>query len=192
MKSKLYSIVFLALTSLVTSLPTVAQTVYKPLASSKMIITGTSTLHDWESEATSITGTAKIRLDNEHDIIIDDLNVTVPVTSIKSGKDSMDKNTYNALQYEDHPSISFSLLDYTLEGEDKIKAIGKLTIAGYTKNVEMTATYQVLNENKVKFSGELPIDMTDFKIEPPTAILGTIKTGKDVIIKYDVVLGISQ
>lgn len=192
MQSKLHSIMFLALISHMISLPSFAQPVYKPLASSKMIIAGTSSLHDWESEATTIKGTAKIRLDNENDIIIDDLDVTVPVTSLKSGKGSMDKNTYNALKYEDHPSILFSLLDYTLEGGSEINAIGQLTIAGSTKDVEMTVTYQVLNENQVKFSGEIPIDMTDFKIEPPTAMFGTIKTGKDVIVKYDVMLGISQ
>jgi hypothetical protein len=36
------------------------------------------------------------------------------------------------------------------------------------------------------FSGKQKIDMTLYGVEPPKALMGTIKTGKDVVVDFKV------
>jgi hypothetical protein len=43
---------------------------------------------------------------------------------------------------------------------------------------------QVTNNN-VTFTGKKTIKMTEFEVEPPTALLGTIKTGDEVTISFN-------
>ena len=163
-----------------------AQEVFRPLEQSKMTIAGTSSLHDWESDVSQIDGTARINITSGNKLTIENLSVSIPVTSIKSGKSSMDKNTYEALKEKSHPEITFLMTDYTLNNGNQIQARGKLTIAGVTKDVNINATYQMVDEDKINFTGTVPIDMTDYNIDPPTAVFGTIKTGKDVTLQYDI------
>lgn len=163
-----------------------AQESFYPAEESKMTIAGTSSLHDWESDVGQIDGTAQINITSGNQLTIENLSLSIPVTSIKSGKSSMDKNTYEALKEENHPEITFLMTDHTMNNGNQVQARGKLTIAGVTKEVNIKATYQMVGEDKINFTGTLPIDMTDYNIEPPTAVFGTIKTGKDVTIQYDI------
>jgi len=155
--------------------------------SSSLEVLGTSTLHDWEIEAEEMDGTAAISLENGLDV--SDLTFKVVVKSLKSGKSGMDKNTWSALEYKDHPNISYKLTNVegvTSAGSTyKLSTTGKLTIAGTSKTVKIPVEAKV-NSGQVNFNGEIDFKMTDFEVDPPTALMGTIKTGDEITIKFNV------
>ena len=42
--------------------------------------------------------------------------------------------------------------------------------------------------NKVTLTGATKLKMTDYKIDPPKALMGTITTGDEITIKFNTVL----
>jgi polyisoprenoid-binding protein YceI len=153
--------------------------------SSEVKVTGTSTLHDWESISNTITGTIVIDQKEGQDAI-QDLSLNIPVKSIKSGKGKMDELTYEAFDEPNHPSIKFKLQSIGETTDGETIANGELTMAGTTKKVSVKGKAQV-ESDRVIISGSHPIDMTEFGITPPTAMLGSIKVGKDVVIEFNIV-----
>lgn len=179
-----------------------AQVEYKISSESTMTISGTSTIHDWTSKVNEINGTyvlkesiAEKKLPKSGSIV-ESVKIEIPVLSIESPRGAtMDNKTYNALKSEEHPNIIFEV------SQDQIKSItdpkaetfqldvtGNLTIAGNTKEVSLTLDGQKVNENTLKFKGSIPIDMVTYNVEPPTAMFGQIKTGKDVTIDFELTL----
>lgn len=164
-----------------------AQSTYRLSENSKMVIKGTSSLHDWESDVESVRGEGIVALENQQ-ARFQDFNMSIPVTSIKSGKSAMDKNTYEALQEEKYPTIEFSLNQIESLSRDKIRASGKLSIAGKIRPVTLTANYDLHNADLISLKGSYTMKMTDFGVEPPTAVFGTIKTGDEITIDYNLQL----
>ncbi len=157
------------------------------LDSSSVVIKGTSSLHDWESNAEVIQGTSTLTIDETGALTtISELVFNVEVESIKSGKSIMDGKTYGALKAKKHPQILFSLTEVSEITADSIFATGELTIAGKTKTVELAATYLVGEDGSLKVIGSEKILMTDYGMKPPKAMLGTLKTGDEVEVVYNV------
>ena len=76
---------------------------------SSLTVLGTSSLHDWHVEAEKQSG--KIVFSNVQDCQIDKINVEIEAESLKSGKSSMDKNTYKALNTDKFKTISYQLVE---------------------------------------------------------------------------------
>ena len=122
--------------------------------------------------------------------------MVIPVLSIESPRGStMDKKTYNALKSEENPNMVFEVKNDNIESIiDKsaekflLKVTGDLTLAGYTKEITIEVEGQKLASGQLKFLGAYPIDMVEYEIEPPSAMFGQIKTGKDVVIDFDLLL----
>lgn len=163
----------------------IAQNFNADPANSEVTITGTSTIHDWESTAEEFSGTASLTIVDGQLISIENLTFNVLVEGIKSGKRGMDKKTYGALDEKKHPNIVFNLTKVNTIENETISAAGDLTIAGVTKSIEMKVAYAIGEEGTITFTGEQPITMTDYKIKPPKAVFGTIKCGDDVVVHFD-------
>lgn len=158
----------------------------------EVMVTGTSTLHDWEEVAEQKSGTIALDLTGELPSI-KSLKFVVEAESLKSGHDGMDKNTYKALNTKSHKEIVFqmgqvkSITPVVSTGNKyKVVATGNLTISGKTNKVDLPFNLTV-SEGKVVLEGKTPLKMTDYGIEPPKALLGTIKTGDDIEVHYNTV-----
>ena len=157
---------------------------------SSLIVFGTSNVHDWEIETENPKGS--ILLDVTGKFQIQNLKIVVQAESLKSGKRGMDKNTYKALNTDKFKTIEFQLVNADEitdvgNGNFKVKSKGDLIISGVTKRISLDFTLNLLN-NTVSLVGEKTIKMTDYGIEPPKALFGTIKTGDEVKIKFNTVL----
>jgi len=163
-----------------------AQTLYHSEQNkASMTVTGTSTIHDWELKVEDIKHTGSITMEGNKLLKINQLDITVAVNSLKSGKDLMDNKTYEALNEADHPAISFNLISAILKGNDTATSTGELTIAGKTRKVTMNVRYK-LYETFIEFQGELTLKISDYEITPPTVLMGTIKTGDEVTISFSI------
>lgn len=174
---------FLSFTAMATELSKTIS--LKVAASSKIEIRGTSTMHDWESQATEVRGTGAFIIEGGKITGVNNVQITVPAKSINSGKNGMDKKTHEALKAGKAPNISFQLTEIKSVNNCAITAAGNLTIAGVTKPVTLSANYK-LNGNEVTLTGSYKMNMSTFDIDPPTAMLGAIKTGDEITINYEI------
>lgn len=189
MRIKLFFTLALMITS---SCFLVAQANFQ-LKDNKISIHGTSNIHDWESAVTQVKAEGKMLLENEGLKTISALKVTIAVEGIKSTKGSvMDKKTYKALLSETHPNIIFELTKIAgikpSENKQTLKASGNLTIAGASKVIDLEVVTEKTADGDFRFTGSKALKMTNFNMEPPTALFGSLKTGDDVTIKFDIVL----
>ncbi len=165
---------------------TLAQKNYHLKENPELKVEGTSTLHDWEMVSNEAEGTGHFTVESHKISAINNVKVTMKAKSLKSGKSSMDNNTYEALKAEDHPVITFQLSELISATENTLKASGSMTIAGETRKVTFHCEYEIKG-NEIVLKGETAFQLTDFNIEPPTAVFGTITTGNDVTISFDVI-----
>ena len=154
-----------------------------------IILEGTSNIHDWHMN--SDKGVFNLVVD-ENNSKISALKFALPVESLKSEHAGLDKNTYKALRTKKFATINFVASDVTAKQvSDRsfiIKSNGKLTISGVTKNILLTATASIGSDNTITYSGSYSLNMTDYEVEPPTIMLGAIKTGNAVTIKYNMLV----
>lgn len=187
MKSIKLPVFFLTvLLSSIYSLQINSQTFTLNNSSSVLEVHGTSSLHDWHLETEKQSG--KIVITNSEDLAISTLNFSVETESLKSGKSSMDKNTYKALKTDDYKTIDFkfkSVKQVVRLENNSFKATinGDLTISGVTKSISLDVTLN-LSGTTVLLEGEKSLKMTDYGIDPPKALLGTIKTGDAIKIIF--------
>jgi len=150
-------------------------------------IAGTSTMHDWTmtSKEASYSAGFEIGADGTP-TKLNTVTLTVPAESLKSGKGAMDNNAYKALKTDKNKQITFQLISSKITGKT-ITCTGDLTIAGTTKPVDVEVTWEIKNGNMV-CKGSKKIKMTDYKVEPPSFMFGTVNTGDEITVTFDVTL----
>ena len=154
---------------------------------SSLKILGTSNIHDWEMKANEQMGSISFK--DMTTAEMSKLEIVVTAEALKSGKKSMDKNTYKALNTKTHEEIKY-VYERTTSKEKvgdnhyKINTQGELTLNGVTKPISLSFS-MTTNSNVITLKGEKKIKMTDYNVEPPTALFGTIKTGDEVNIVFD-------
>lgn len=163
----------------------------------RMIIKGTSTLHDWQCKVEQMSGQMSATVTSGVVKEIQNLTFSAAVNSIRSIKENgeyyekgMDKNVYKALKSDQFTAIMFALkkVNSITPAANKVTivAAGTLTISGTPKEVMLTV-FGTPSGAGYAFEGTFPMKMTDFKVDPPTALLGTIKTGDAITIEFKTV-----
>ncbi|HET7710532.1 MAG TPA: YceI family protein [Thermoanaerobaculia bacterium] len=187
-----------AITLLIAAAAFATATVRFGTATSTVSIKGTSTLHEWEMKGSTIRGsidlspelvaatTPEAWTDTASRPVT--VNVTIPVTSLRSQHGKMDTLMQEALKTKANPEIRYQLTSAGIlrGGTDTfvVRTRGKLTIAGVTRDVAMDVAAARQGDKSYVLTGETPIKMTEFGIKPPTAMLGTIRTGDQVKVAF--------
>jgi polyisoprenoid-binding protein YceI len=163
---------------------------------STMTISGTSTLHDWSCDVPDVNG--QLQVDTaaaSAPMAIPSTQIRVPVEQIECNKDRMNKNLREALKANAYPTIYFMLKEaqtgalpdssgtwYTVD------ASGQLIIAGERRTLDLPVNAERLDDGRLRFVGSTSFKMSDWGVEPPSVMLGTINTGDEVTIDFDVVV----
>ena len=159
-----------------------------PVPESRLSIDGTSNRSDWTVEAKELGGVFVIEGTRVKSAVIE-----VPAERIESTVSrTMDRLMYKTLKSAQHPVVSFQLAGVTpmVEGTDGgvlLTAMGQLAIAGTSKEVSFPVTGRREGADGWRFVGQLTMLLTDFGMEPPTALFGALHTGDQVVIRFDVV-----
>ena len=172
---------------------------------STLWIDGTSTLHDWSARTDSTvlvfqvaSGTAKpadaqgieaqVRAQAVHGVAVD-----VPVHSLHSKDEKLDKNMWKAMRTDEFPNIHFELSSYApgppRAGNDTlaIQAKGTLTICGQARPIELAALAHA-GDGGLWLVGSRDLLMSDYGIKPPKMMMGTIKVGDRIQVHYRLLL----
>ena len=178
---------------LLISNPIQSQVRYVTKDNFKLVVSGTSTMHDWDMKTSTGNCDAIINVDGSGKLIgISKMNFKTQCKSLVSGKGSMDKNAYKALKADKIPEITAVLSSAEISTNDgKIytaKCKIKLTIAGFTQETSLNGQIKDNGNNTITVTGEKKISMKEFEMDPPSFMLGAVKTGNDVILKFDITL----
>lgn len=155
---------------------------------SSITVEGTSNIHAWHATSSTLTTSIQVVAPIAAGSIVESVTLSLPVTSLKSGKGGLDKNLYKALKAEQNPTITFVMRTYKSEAKgDAFAAVvtGLLTVNGVEKEVIAEAILTSDGTGGLKAAGSTTFNLTDFGIKPPTALLGTIRTGNAVTVKFD-------
>jgi polyisoprenoid-binding protein YceI len=155
-----------------------------------MKISGTSTVHDWEMEAKKATGEAQFVFKNGELQSVESLTFALAVKDLQSDSNGLDKNAYKALKSDKYKNIQYKLSSSTLSSENGgylLKAKGKLTIAGVTNDIVMDVHFVVKKNGAITSKGSYKMNMTDYKVDPPTFLFGAMKTGDAIALDFEVI-----
>lgn len=155
---------------------------------SQVSIRGTSNLHDWQEAAEEFSIDMKLSTDGDSSPMIDMVLFKCKAASITSDNSIMTNKTHNALNVEKHPEILFSSEKQStlrvIDGKFSSTISGVLTINGITKQVAVPLDGHLAG-GKLHIKGETPVRMSDYEIKAPTALMGTLKTGNDVTVSFE-------
>jgi polyisoprenoid-binding protein YceI len=172
-----------------------SQESYKISPKSTLKVDGTSTMHDWSMQSSAVQGTVAVDLQGGKINSIKQANLKLAAESLKSGKDAMDKNAYKALNTGKHKDISFVLNSIKsleqLNGTTRIIALGTITIAGKSK-AETIELMGKTDKGVISLQGSKAIRMSEYGVEPPSFMFGSVTTGDAVTIHFNIQLTSSQ
>lgn len=160
---------------------------------SKIVVKGTSTLHDWDMVTTKMESNA-VLFYNGDSLIVDSFEGSFLVKDLKSGKKEMDKNAYKALDEKKHSKIQFNLIE--VQAVDKsantITALFSIEVKGTIQEKVLQAQINPMDENIVNITGSAEFKMTDFNVKPPVFMLGALRTGNEITIDFNLNLATTQ
>lgn len=161
--------------------------------SHKMLISGTSTLHDWECPASDLKARADLQLEGNDLKAVSSMWVEVLPLSIKSEKgDDMNEKIYETLKTDKYKKITYNMSrvnSMTKEGNQWVlKTSGSLSIAGTTKVVDLTVKASINGAGEVVFSGTKKIKLSTFGMERPSAMMGMITAGDEITLNFELTM----
>lgn len=164
--------------------------VFKSITAS---VSGTSSLHDWTSQVTSLDATGSFQIKENVIKSVKDVRILILVKNIKSKEGKvMDKKTWEAFKYEKYPTIvcTFSIAPVKISSNKAVSITipGKLTMAGVSRTIDLVATGIALPSGDLELLVAKKLKMTDYGMTPPKAVLGTIKVGNEVTINFKMTL----
>lgn len=160
------------------------------LANYNVTINGTSNLHAWNESVQHVNGKGDVIKDDGKSFTLQAFSILMEVKSIKSTEGSiMDNKTYKALKSDKYPEITFRLADPIADvphGANgyTVNAKGSLTIAGVTRQIVMPVKVTINGDNKLVVDGSQRVKMTDYNVQPPTAMFGMLKVGDEITIGF--------
>jgi len=168
-----------------------AQANYKtiPGKDAAIKVLGSSNVHDWTMTSATTESHGDFKFDDGTLRSLASFGLSVDAKSLKSEHESMDNRTYKTIKADQFPKITYKLNSavVTLLQKNKylIKATGDLTIAGTTQTIVLNVTAVVNADNTITCTGSQKIKLTDYRIQPPSFMLGAMKVADDLTIQYN-------
>jgi polyisoprenoid-binding protein YceI len=163
------------------------QTITLMPGQSAVTIKGTSSLHDWEEKVDKFNVTLNLKFKEIEITEIDKVQFNCQSSSIISENSIMTNKTHNALQVDKYLEIIFKLISVnnlsSQNGSFSGTLVGDLVLAGITRRISLAFT-GIHAGNKISIKGSKDLNLNDFHIKPPTAMMGALKTGEQVTISF--------
>jgi polyisoprenoid-binding protein YceI len=180
------------------ALPLVAWSSYSELTlqpESKLWVDGTSTMRKWTCRANDVNAV----IDGESNAIaqvaagekgVRAVRVRVQSEKMECGNGTMNEHMKKALKVEANPTIEFTLSGYDVsKSADGVTGTlnGTLSLGGVQKTVAIPAVAKS-EAGVLHVTGAYPLKMTEYDLKPPKLMLGRIKVGETVTVRFDLLL----
>ncbi len=187
MKGILIRIWLTAILALSFPLVTSSQVIAKlNLPDSKVYVRGTSSMHDWEVEFEKYNVEFSFRNSDDGKLSISNVKAVFAGASVTSESNIMTGKARDALMVREHPEIIFISdgSENVLLNDGKISGTlkGKLSLRGVSKSIDVGFSGSIKGD-RILISGSEEVNMADYGIKPPTALMGTLKTGEKVTVE---------
>ncbi len=159
----------------------------------EMKIEGSANVRSWDAGVNSVDATFILSQFDRSDLSsltpenFKTMELSIPVEDIESDSGRLTRNLQGYLKRDEHPVITFKLNEIdsvTVNGDSaEITANGVINAAGVDHETTMNVT-ATIDDDKITFSGTQDLLMTDFGIDPPTAVMGTIRARDEISIIY--------
>ena len=155
----------------------------------EVVVTGTSTLHDWKATCAGVTGVPEtLMLTGEN--TINEFEFKIPVDSMDGGRGAtMNRKIRDAFKSTENPFIIYrqtepTVLSEITEGKDfDFTSKGMISLAGLEKPVTVSGK-GTMNNGLITLTASKELKMTDFEMEPPSAMFGQIRTHDEVVVNF--------
>lgn len=177
-----------------------SQLTYTPDQESRLWIEGKSNINEFECQANQYFAEATLIDDNDpilHLQQIDDrvyMQVEIMVDGFECGRSRMNQDLQKALKSSEYPEISFTFdsatilgmpEDFSQENSFEIDVHGTLTVAGNSREIQFTTKASFVETYRIRAIGKTTIRMSNFGVEPPTALMGLIKAEDELTVNFD-------
>ena len=162
---------------------------------SELWIAGTSTLNAFECRAKTLSFDYEVA----HQIqgsgfTVPGVSLVVPVRSLDCENRRMNRDLQDALQADDFPDIRLDVLkiDLVPEAQADVEQMNTpsvdvyvtMTLAGVSREILIQMTGWLDEDLNLHGVGALEVKMTDFDVDPPTALFGLVKAHDDITIRF--------
>ena len=163
---------------------------------SRAWVEGTSTVRSYRCETSRVEGSAA--MENATTTLAQIAaaprrgEISIQVASLDCRNGTMNGHLRRALKAEENPAIRFraTSIQVTPGGDSQatVRMSGPLTIAGGTQAVSIDATATREANGALRVRGSKQLDMTDFGVQPPRLMMGTMRVRDAVTVGFDVIL----
>jgi polyisoprenoid-binding protein YceI len=164
---------------------------------SKVWVEGTSTVRSFTCEAKQFkaaieTGSGEpVAAVVAGEKAVSSVSVEIPVATLDCGNGQMNDHMRKALNATRAPVIRYQLTSYDLvkgSAGVAVKLHGKLDMGGTEKPIVMEAQATQGPNGTLQVTGAHAILLSEFGLKAPSLMMGTMKVGDRVMVKYDLAL----
>lgn len=162
---------------------------------SSIAIEGTSTISRFKCESDYVQGYGILYHEQapSADLSIE-AEIAAPVKLFDCNLAAMNADFWDALKSDQFPLIEYWVNDIsidsvstTVSGTYVVRSSGRMTIAGINKRIEMEFVGRQIGPERFKLSGKTEMFMSDFDIEPPTALFGLVRAQNKIAVHFDLI-----
>lgn len=166
----------------------------KVAAGSRLWFEGTSTVRDWNCQAAQIDALIDAEAGAPAAVLggrkaVRTVQLTIPVAKLNCNDNrTMNGHMWKALESERFAAIQFALASYELvQSPTRGTLTGTLTLHGVARPVTIPVEFAAA-EGALKVTGSYALNMTEWGVEPPKLMFGTMKVGETVTVRFELLL----
>lgn len=161
---------------------------------SRVWFDGTSTVRSWSCKATQINATIDGAVNAATAVLAGEkavatVELAFPTAQLDCENRTMNGHMMKALNADQHAQIRFTLTDYTLTAGSPASGQlqGTLLLNGQSHPIAFPATFASA-DGALRVTGAYELKMTDWGVEPPRLMLGTLRVGEMITVNFDLLL----
>lgn len=163
---------------------------------SRIIIYGTSNVTDYSCKLYDFSNNTSIKVGSTvvgNRIELTNAKVNLKTISFACDNKIMTNDFYEAIKGEVYKYITVQFHEFTLQKEVKespiqsrLPSVISITLAGKKNTYNHTITTMEAMADQLTLRGTLNVAMTEFGVNPPTALFGAVKTEDQIQIEYSI------
>ena len=170
---------------------------YKLRPSSILEVNGKTNINSFSctSRERALRGKLSYQLEAETTTInFQNTKLKIAIQQLDCGAKAINKDLHKALQSDGYPNITIDLIQlFNLECKNlgncdswvNFEAVADIIIVCTSKSVYIPVQVKKLDDFSYRIRGSKNLELCDFGIEPPTAMMGLIKVKNKIEINFD-------